>query len=263
MLLPVTHPGVEQKATWLQIRQQRPDYVFLWGWGVMNSTAIKEAVATGYPRDKMYGVWWSGAEPDVSRPATAPRATTRSRFLAPRGTAARCTRTSSSTCTTRARAPGRRRTSAQVLYNRGMVAAMMTVEAVRSAQSKYGKKPLTGEEVRWGLENLAIDEARIKELGFERLHAAAQAPPATTTRAARAGELHTWDGKKWNVISRTGYEADMKIIEPMIRASAEKYAQEKKITQARLLEGKQVDAAARRRRADERRAGRFMSGTRP
>ena len=42
-----------------------PDYVFLWGWGVMNSTAIKEAVATGYPREKMYGVWWAGAEPDV------------------------------------------------------------------------------------------------------------------------------------------------------------------------------------------------------
>ncbi len=35
--LPVTHPGVEQKATWLQIRQNRPDYVLLWGWGVMNS----------------------------------------------------------------------------------------------------------------------------------------------------------------------------------------------------------------------------------
>ena len=68
LLLPVTHPGVEQKATWLQIRQNRPDYVLLWGWGVMNSTAIKEAVAVGYPRDKMYGVWWSGAEPDA-RPA--------------------------------------------------------------------------------------------------------------------------------------------------------------------------------------------------
>ena len=64
-LLPVAHPGVEQKATWLQIRQNRPDYVFLWGWGVMNSTALKEAVATGYPREKMYGVWWAGAEPDV------------------------------------------------------------------------------------------------------------------------------------------------------------------------------------------------------
>src|SRR5574343_1942067 len=64
-LLPVTAPGVEQKATWLQVRQQRPDYVLLWGWGVMNSAALKEAVATGYPREKMYGVWWSAAEPDV------------------------------------------------------------------------------------------------------------------------------------------------------------------------------------------------------
>ena len=64
-LLPVTAPGVEQKATWLQVRQSKPDFVLLWGWGVMNSTALKEAQATGYPRDKMYGVWWAGAEPDV------------------------------------------------------------------------------------------------------------------------------------------------------------------------------------------------------
>src|SRR6185369_2182842 len=64
-LIPVTAPGAEQKAAWLQIRQSRPDYVFLWGWGIMNSTALKEAQATGYPREKMYGVWWAGAEPDV------------------------------------------------------------------------------------------------------------------------------------------------------------------------------------------------------
>ena len=63
---PVTHPGVEQKSQWLAIRQDRPDYVLLWGWGVMNSTAIKEAAAVAYPRDKMIGVWWSGAEPDVT-----------------------------------------------------------------------------------------------------------------------------------------------------------------------------------------------------
>lgn len=41
--IPVTAPGVEQKSAWLQVRQQRPDYVLLWGWGVMNSTALKEA----------------------------------------------------------------------------------------------------------------------------------------------------------------------------------------------------------------------------
>ena len=30
-LLPVTAPGIEQKATWLQVRQSKPDYVLLWG----------------------------------------------------------------------------------------------------------------------------------------------------------------------------------------------------------------------------------------
>jgi branched-chain amino acid transport system substrate-binding protein len=40
--------------------------------------------------------------------------------------------------------------------------------------------------------------------------------------------VQTWDGKKWHSSSAT-YEADMQIIKPLIRASAEKYAAEKKI----------------------------------
>jgi branched-chain amino acid transport system substrate-binding protein len=45
-LLAVDHPGQEQKATWLQIRRYQPDWIFLWGWGVMNQVAVKEASAT-------------------------------------------------------------------------------------------------------------------------------------------------------------------------------------------------------------------------
>src|SRR5262249_31108819 len=62
---PVSAPGIEQSATWLQIRQQRREWLFMWGWGVMNSTAIKGAASIGYPMDHYIGVWWSGAEPDV------------------------------------------------------------------------------------------------------------------------------------------------------------------------------------------------------
>ena len=54
--IPVTHPGVEQKSQRLAIRQNRPDYVLVWGWGVMNGTAVKEAAAVAYPREKMIGV---------------------------------------------------------------------------------------------------------------------------------------------------------------------------------------------------------------
>src|SRR5690606_9426020 len=58
-------PGVEQKSTWLQVRRSRPDYVVFWGWGVMNPAGLREAKATGFPLSKMFGVYWSGTEPDV------------------------------------------------------------------------------------------------------------------------------------------------------------------------------------------------------
>src|SRR5438552_2503339 len=61
----VPHPGNEQQAQWLQIRQIKPDWVILRGWGVMNPTALKAAAKIGFPRDRIVGVWWSGAEEDV------------------------------------------------------------------------------------------------------------------------------------------------------------------------------------------------------
>jgi branched-chain amino acid transport system substrate-binding protein len=39
----VDSPGQEQGNQWLQIRRERPDYILLWGWGVMNQVAVQEA----------------------------------------------------------------------------------------------------------------------------------------------------------------------------------------------------------------------------
>ena len=44
------------------------------------------------------------------------------------------------------------------LYNRGVVNAMLSAEAIRTALAKYGNKPPTGEQVRWGFENLNLTE---------------------------------------------------------------------------------------------------------
>ena len=35
-----------QSVQWLQIRRENPDYVFMWGWGAMNPTAVSSAVST-------------------------------------------------------------------------------------------------------------------------------------------------------------------------------------------------------------------------
>jgi branched-chain amino acid transport system substrate-binding protein len=87
-----------------------------------------------------------------------------------------------------------------IYYNRGVVHGIVTVEAIRKAQEKIGKKPLTGEQVRWGIENLQISEARLKELG-----AASFMQPIKVTCADHEGggavKFQQWDGNQWKVIT--------------------------------------------------------------
>ena len=227
MLLPVTHPGVEQKSTWLQIRQNRPDYVLLWGWGVMNSTAIKEAVAVGYAREKMYGVWWSGAEQDV-RPAEDGAKNYNAVTLQHSAGQFKLHEDLKKFVYDKGKGTAKWDETGEVLYVRGAIDGMLGVEAIRTAMGRYGNKPMTGEQVRWGLENLNLTAERIKQLGFE-----GQLQPIKLSCAdhegARTGRIHTWDGKNWKITS-DWYVADDSVILPLVKETAAKYAAEKKIT---------------------------------
>ena len=68
LLLPVTHPGIEQKATWLQVRQNRPDYVHPVGLGRDEFHRHQGGGCGRLSTREDVRRWWSGAEPDV-RPA--------------------------------------------------------------------------------------------------------------------------------------------------------------------------------------------------
>jgi branched-chain amino acid transport system substrate-binding protein len=228
-LLPVTHPGVEQKATWLQIRQNRPDYVLLWGWGVMNSTALKEAQATGFPREKMYGVWWAGAEPDVKDVGDGAKGYNALALQHGAEPSSAIVKEVLDKVHGKGQGTGPKEEVGQVLYMRGLSAAMLAVEGVRRAQERFGKgKVMTGEQARWGYENLALDQAKLDALGFKGV----MRPISTSCadhRGATWARVHTWDGKQWNFTS-DWYQSDESIIKPMIKAAADKYAAEKKIT---------------------------------
>jgi branched-chain amino acid transport system substrate-binding protein len=227
--LPVTHPGVEQKATWLQVRQQRPDYVFLWGWGVMNSAAIREAINVSYPRLQMYGVWWSAAEPDTLPAEMAAKGYNGLAMQHSNENSAGVHKDMMKFLHDKGKGTGDKKEVGNVLYNRGMLSAMLLVESVRQAQTKFGKKPLTGEQVRWGAENLNIDAARVKALGLDGI----MQPLKTSCvdhEGARKARIHTWDGATWSYTS-DWYEADNKFLRPMVEAQAKKYAAEKKIEQ--------------------------------
>jgi branched-chain amino acid transport system substrate-binding protein len=228
-LLPVTHPGVEQKATWLQIRQQRPDYVINWGWGVMNSTLLKEAQATGYPRDKIYGVWWAGAEPDVKDVGQGAKGYNAITMQHGTEKGSDIAKEILSKLHDKGKGTGPKDEVGEVLYMRGLISAMFAVEGVRAAQERFGKgKVMTGEQARWGYENLNLTQAKLDALGFKGV----LRPISTSCQdhmGAAWARIHTWDGSKWQ-FSSDWYQADEQIIKPMVKAAADKYAAEKKLT---------------------------------
>jgi branched-chain amino acid transport system substrate-binding protein len=225
-LLPVASPGVEQKATWLQIRRDRPDHVLLWGWGVMNSTAIKEAQATGYPREKMLGIWWAGAEPDVKDVGAGAKGYSALALQHGAEPGSKVVKDMLAMVHDKGQGTGPKEEVGSVLYMRGLISAMLGVEGVRQAQERFGKgKLVTGEQVRWGLENLNLDQGKLDAMGF-----AGVMRPVQTSCTDHMGSswvrVHTWDGSKW-AFSSDWYQADDKVLRPMVLEAASKYATEK------------------------------------
>lgn len=221
----VPHPGNEQTAQWLQIRRERPDYVVLRGWGVMNPVALTTAKRNGFPVDHIIGNVWSNSEEDV-RPAGD----------AAIGYTAITTQASGNQYpvlqeiikTVYDADKGNLDDAARigsVYHNLGIVNGILNVEAIRIAQAKFGNRTLTGDEVRWGFEHLQLTPERVKELGAENLFHS-----INVTFDNHEGEgyvtFQQWDGQKWNVVS-DWIAPDWALLRPIITASSEAYAKEK------------------------------------
>ena len=230
--IPVPHPGNEQQSQWLQIRQLRPDWVILWGWGVMNPVALKTAARVGYPRSKMVGVWWSGAEEDVLPAGDAAKGYVAAGFNVSGADYPVVREIQKHVYEEGEGEMEDRSRVGSIYYNRGVVFGIITAEAVRVAQERFGKgKPVTGEQVQWALEHLNIDERRLKQLG-----ATGFMPPLRTSCANHEGSglvrFMQWDGAKWVPISDwlAPTPEDAKLVRAKYETSALQYAKEKGIT---------------------------------
>ena len=227
-LLAVDHPGQEQKSQWLQIRRERPDYVLMWGWGVMNQVAIQEAANIRFPMDKFIGIWWSGSENDVL-PVGDSADGYKALALTSPGMDYGVYADLKKYVYDAGLASGSGNQAGTVLYNRALYAAMLAAEAARTAQEIHGTAEITGGMMRDGMEALDMSEARMSELGF------ADFAPAFKVSCENhggngMGAVQQWDAaaKKWTLIS--DYVAsDSDIIEPLIEEDSAAYASENNI----------------------------------
>ena len=228
-LLPVDHPGQEQKATWLQVRKDRPDWVLLWGWGVMNQVAIKEAASVRYPMDHFVGIWWSASENDVlpagdeangylaatvhAAGAGFPVHQDIFKFLYDKGKGA-----------------GERERVGEVLYNRGVLAAVWTAEAMRNAMNIHKTKEITPAMLRDGFETLKVDEKRLADLGLKGFTYGIEITCANHSGPGKAA-IQQWDAKakQWKIISKF-YDRMDEITGPLIEEDSAGFAKESNIT---------------------------------
>ena len=203
--------------------------MILWGWGVMNPTAIKTAAKVGFPRDRIIGTWWAGSEEDVIPAGDAAKGYVSAAFSAG-GTSFPVMQAIVNKVYGAGKGNLEDKSRIGSLYHtRGVSYGIIIVEAIRTAQAKFGKgKVMTPEQVRWGLENLNLTEARLKEIG-----AAGLFPPIKTSCADHEGSgmvrFQQWDGKEFKALTPFMI-GDRALVNKMVHESAAKYAAEKKIT---------------------------------
>ncbi|OWU80855.1 ABC transporter substrate-binding protein [Phaeobacter sp. 22II1-1F12B] len=229
MLLPVDHPGQEQKSQWLQVRRERPDNVIMWGWGVMNSVAIQEAVNIRFPMENFIGIWWSGSENDVL-PAGAGADGYKALTFHNLGDDYPLYDDLKQYVVDAGKAAGAGDQLGTALYNRGLYAAMLAAEAAKTAQEIHGTKDITPAMMRDGMEALVIDEAKMEALGLPNF-----GPEFSVSCENHGGDgrgaVAQWDAEagQWNMI--TDYiDTDQEVIGALIEEDSSAYASENNIT---------------------------------
>jgi branched-chain amino acid transport system substrate-binding protein len=217
----------DQSGVWLKIERDDVDWMLMSGWGLMNQTAIKEASEIEFPMDHFIGNWWSGSEADVLPSGQAAAGYLSGTFTSP-GSGYPVHAAILENVYGGDEAAAEDNQWGQVLYNRGVSNAAYIVEAIRGSIAEFGK-PVTAANVRWGLENLSLDDARLAELGMTGFIASLQVTCADHEGGGGALVMQQWSGEKWEVVS-DAIPVMHDITRPMAEASALEYANEKNIT---------------------------------
>jgi branched-chain amino acid transport system substrate-binding protein len=226
--IPVDSPGQEQKSQWLQIRRDRPDYVLMWGWGVMNAVAVQEAANIRFPMENFIGVWWSGSENDVLPAGDGAHGY---KSLAMHGTGMDYPLYADikKYVIDAGKAAGAGDQVGSVLYSRGMYAAMLAAEAALKAQAIHGTAQITPAMMRDGMEALEITQERLAEIGLPNF-SPSFAVSCENHGGNGYGLVQQWDAtaKKWNLIT-DWIQSDQELIAALVAADADAFAKENNI----------------------------------
>lgn len=214
-----------QSSQWLNVRKERPDWMIMWGWGAMNATAIKEAVKIRYPLDRFIGNWWAGSHNDLKAVGESGKG-----YLAANFSGIGQDFPAIQDVLTHVVDKGMSQVASRddvgnVLYNRGLLNAVILAEAIRVAQDTTGKSVINGADMRAGLEGINLTEERLTELGLPNFTGALQGSCADH-EGNGAIFIQQWTGTDWE--RTTDLIPPMTdVVRPMLLEAAESYVSDK------------------------------------
>ncbi|NBT41862.1 MAG: ABC transporter permease [Alphaproteobacteria bacterium] len=224
-LFPVAGKEMQaQSAQWLNVRKERPDWMIMWGWGAMNPTAIKEAAKIRFPMDRFIGNWWSSAHADLIPVGEAGKGYIGANFSGV-GADFPALQDVIKYVVDAGKSQADPSTVGHILYNRGLYNAVIVAEAISTAQKMTGKKSITGADMRLGLENFVLDQARLAELGLSGFTGDLRGDCADHEGGGSVF-FQQWNGSDFEVISEPIAPMSDKV-RPLLEAAAEAYKADK------------------------------------
>jgi branched-chain amino acid transport system substrate-binding protein len=210
-----------QSSQWLNVRRDRPDWIYIQGFGAMNPVAVKEAAKINYPMDHLIGNWWAGGDDDA-RPAGPEGKGYLSLDFNQVGADFPILKDIVKFAIDKGKSQTDKTKVGENLYNRGVLNSIIIAEAIRNAQRITAKKVINGEDMRRGLEALNITADRLKEIGADGF-AAPMRVTCDDHNGHNSAYMAKWDGTKWTKGS-DWIEPIKDKVRPLIEAAAKEYA---------------------------------------
>lgn len=184
---PFASPGNEQSGTWAQVRRARPDWVLLWSAGASQSVAVREAIRSGFPVDRIVSVIWLDEKDMQLVGAQDARGVKRFEAAQP-GTDHPIVQEILERLYAEGNGFGNPDNVGSTYYVVGIASVAPVVEGVRLAYEQFGE-PVTVDRIRDGMQML------------ENFHLEELMPPITISpqdhEGGGAGRISEWDGTKW------------------------------------------------------------------
>lgn len=216
----IENSRTDQLEIWRGVRETSPDWVLLAVPGPMTAVALKAAASIGLPANRIIGLGSSGAEQDI-----VPAGPAAVGFIAVAGNPSganyavvRDIRRHVHAKRNGVLAPEH---LGNVHYLRGVSLGLLIAEATRQAQRRFGAGAPDGEQLRWGLERLQLDEERLDQLG------ALELLPLLSTSCldhdgSGAVKFQQWLGTRWNVVS-DWISGDQALVRLLVDTAARRY----------------------------------------